>query len=112
VGFLFGDYMTGHQDIPETASLIDVIRAINADLQWRRSAPQRVIEATRNAMLAAKVREPCGESGCTNETVGRVTKFGETRTTGSPVNTPPGQWMSIWYCEQHKDSSRVALDAL
>ena len=44
------------QDIPETATLADVIRTINVDRQRQRSAPERVIAATRKAMEDAASR--------------------------------------------------------
>jgi hypothetical protein len=57
-------------------------------------------------------KQPCGTPGCNNPIVGLVTKFGEKGSEDSPVTTAPGQQISIWYCEGHKDRARAVLDAL
>jgi hypothetical protein len=44
-------------DIPETATLVDVIRAINADMQWRRSAPERTERNILDAMQEVATRK-------------------------------------------------------
>lgn len=54
----------------------------------------------------------CGTSGCNLEAVGFIGKYGETRTVGAPVNTPPGIPISIAYCAKHEESSRHVLAML
>jgi hypothetical protein len=41
------------QDIPETATHADVIRAINADRQRQRSAPEKTVKLIHKYMRAA-----------------------------------------------------------
>jgi hypothetical protein len=54
VGFLFGEQsmliVDVNEDIPETATLADVIRAVNADRQWQREAPTRTAKFMKEAM--------------------------------------------------------------
>ena len=54
----------------------------------------------------------CGEAGCGKLAVGFIGKFGETRTVGSPVNTPPGHKISINYCAEHEGIVKRTLAAL
>jgi hypothetical protein len=54
----------------------------------------------------------CFTNGCKKEAVGFVGKFGETRTTGTPVNTPPGQRISINFCAEHEEHTKLVLKAL
>lgn len=44
----------------------------------------------------------CGKGDCSMEAIGFIGKFGETRTTDPPVNTPPGTPISASYCAEHE----------
>jgi hypothetical protein len=59
-----------------------------------------------------KIDRRCGTPRCTNEAIGFVGKFGETRTTGSPVTTAPGQRISVQYCVEHEAGAKDFLDLL
>jgi hypothetical protein len=54
----------------------------------------------------------CSKGDCKQEAVGFIGKFGETRTVGSPVNTPPGIPISASYCAEHEEWVKRALAAL
>ena len=51
----------------------------------------------------------CSVGSCQSEAVGWVGKFGETRTSGSLVTTPPGHPISVNYCVEHEDELRLYL---
>jgi hypothetical protein len=54
----------------------------------------------------------CGKGDCEREAVGFIGKFGETRTVGSPVNTPPGTPISASYCAEHESYVKRFLELL
>lgn len=54
----------------------------------------------------------CGTPGCKELAIGIMGKFGETRQTGSPVNTPPGQRITINYCAKCEDTTKRFLAVL
>jgi hypothetical protein len=56
--------------------------------------------------------EECGTGGCERDAIGFVGKYGETRTVGAPVNTPPGIPISIAYCAEHEEKAKRVLAAL
>jgi hypothetical protein len=59
-----------------------------------------------------KIEGICGTGGCEQDAIGFIGKFGETRTVGAPVNTPPGIPIAIEYCAEHEESSKRFLAAL
>ena len=51
--------------------------------------------------------------GCKKEAIGFIGKYGETRTVGAPVSTPPGFPICIEYCAEHdKADLRLILATL
>jgi hypothetical protein len=54
----------------------------------------------------------CGVGVCKKEAIGFIGKFGETRTIGAPVNTPPGIPISIAYCAEHEKRAKHCLALL
>ena len=54
----------------------------------------------------------CSRAGCGKDAIRFIGKFGETRTTGSPVTSLPGIPIRISYCAAHEEGAKDFLDAL
>jgi hypothetical protein len=59
-----------------------------------------------------KIDRVCGTGGCKQEAIGFIGKFGETRTVGTPVNTPVGIPIAASYCAEHEKRIKRVLASL